>query len=442
MKFDRIAAGALSAAILLLVGLPPARAGAPRAGSNDAAPVRFSGPLTLREEGAEHARYLDGNASGMFEPSKALTRAEAAQIFYSLLDGPPQASGSFPDVPEDAAYAQAVGTLARAGAIPGDEDGRFRPNAPLTRADCAVAAAYFLPAGGFPFQFDDLSVDDPYYGAVCAAVSHRLFSVSGGSFHPDDPLTRAEAAVVFNRLLGRSPDPETIASAPEVRFFPDVPATHWAYAEIMEATIGHTQEPDGLAESWLSLDAERNPLSDGFHNIGGSLYCVQDGKFVRDTTVRGFPFGSDGRMTTGDPELDDLLAEIVRTHTNSSMSNAQKLRAMYAYVRDNFTYIKRNLVSKGQTGWEPAYAEAFLHDGRGNCFGFAATFCLLARELGYNAHTVVGWLGQNRQEHGWVEITIDGRIYVYDAQLEMKYSSLNFFQARYGDTRFDYFKNP
>ena len=74
-------------------------------------------------------------------------------------------------------------------------------------------------------------------------------------------------------------------------------------------------------------------------------------------------------------------------------------------------------------------------------FRSAATFCLLARELGYDAHTVVGWLGGNRQPHGWVEIVLDGKTYLYDAELEMKYRSSNFFQARYGSTRFDYYKS-
>ena len=123
------------------------------------------------------------------------------------------------------------------------------------------------------------------------------------------------------------------------------------------------------------------------------------------------------------------------------MTQNQKLRAVYGYVRDQFTYIKRKLIAKSQTGWEPAFAEAFLNDGRGNCFGYAATFCLLARELGYDARTVVGWLGKNRQPHGWVEIELDGTTYVSDAVLEMKYRSSNFFQARYGSTRFDYYKS-
>lgn len=446
MKYKRIAAGVLAAAALLIAALPPASADTPvpQAVSVDAPAeeaVLLDSRLSLREEGETHKKYLNGNDFGMFEPSKALTRAEAAQIFYILLDEPPETGGSFRDVPENAWFAQAAGSLAREGIIIGDKDGLFHPDSPFTRAECAAAAAYFLPSGGFPFLFHDVQQDNPYYSDICIAAANGLFSAADPLFRPDDPLTRAEAAIVFNRLLGRSPDVETIASSPEVRFFPDVPQSHWAYAHIMEASIGHVQQPGAHTEQWTSLNEERCPLADGFHNIGGSLYCVREGQFVHNETVRGFWFGENGRLATGNSALGTALAEVILTRTNENMTSGQKLRAVYNYVRDNFTYIKRKLVSKGQTGWEPAYAEAFLRDGRGNCFGYAATFCLLARELGYDARTVVGWLGKNRQPHGWVEIELDGTTYVYDAELEMKYRSSNFFQARYGSTRFAYYKN-
>ena len=65
-------------------------------------------------------------------------------------------------------------------------------------------------------------------------------------------------------------------------------------------------------------------------------------------------------------------------------------------------------MSKGQTGWEAAYAEEFLNLGRGNCYSFSATYCLLARELGLPAYTVVGGLGASNSPHGWVEMELDG----------------------------------
>ncbi len=454
MNHKRIAAAVLAAAVLLVGARPPATAKRPIEGGHTVVQSLFetlqqlleqaaSGHTpALRLEGRSHQKYMDGNGYGMFEPSKALTRAEAAQIFYTLLDDPPAVKGVLTDVSDTDCYAAAVHSLVRAGMLRADEEGRFHPDAPFTRAECAAAAACLLPQGRLPIAFADVPAAHPYYDAICIAAAHGLFRLpEDGRFRPDDPLTRAEAAAVFNRLLGRTPDPNTITTSEQIRFFPDVPTTHWAYTQIIEATVSHEQERLAVGERWISLTEERCPLPDGLHNIDGRLYCIQNGKFVHSAIINGFAFGTDGAYTTGNPSLDAALSEIIRTRTDATMTQPQKLRAVYRYVRDHFTYIKRKLVSQGQTGWEPAYAEAFLRDGRGNCFGYAAAFCLLARELGYDAHTVVGWLGKNRQPHGWVEIVLNGKTYLYDAELEMKYRSSNFFQARYGSTRFPYYKS-
>ena len=453
MKYKRIIAGTLAAVAVLLGARPLVLNEHPAAAHRiavqsflDAVREMLSqtteiDTLTLRSEGVRHLKYMDGNVWGLFEPEKNLTRAEAAQILYNLLANPPKKGGSFADVPDTMWYAQAVNVLARMGIMRGDDDGYFHPEEDFTRAQCAQAVAHFLEPGRRGVTFDDVPPDAPYYDAVCAAAANGLFSRPADGFRPDDALTRAEAAAVFNQLLGRSPDEDTIRSSPQLCGFPDVPETHWAYAEIMEATTDHEQRRLAVGELWTSMTEERVPLADGFHNINGWLYCVRDGKFLCSRTVDGFTFGADGRYLTGNLTLDEKLAEIIRRETSSDMTDREKLRAVYRHVRDNFTYIKRRLVSQGQEGWEPAYAEAFLKDGRGNCFGFAATFCLLARQLGFDAHTVVGWLGQRRQPHGWVEIKLNGRTYVYDAELEMKYRSSDFFHQRYGNTEFDYYKS-
>ncbi|RAU92608.1 S-layer homology domain-containing protein, partial [Paenibacillus sp. YN15] len=56
-----------------------------------------------------------------------------------------------------------------------------------------------------------------------------------GSFRPDQPLTRAETVVLLNRMLGRSGVPGEAAAMPEAAY-KDLPAGHWAYAEIMSAS--------------------------------------------------------------------------------------------------------------------------------------------------------------------------------------------------------------
>jgi len=401
------------------------------------------GAYTLRKE--SHEKYLDGTPSGAFQPSAVLTRAQAANLLYGLIEQPPAGDWQFTDIPAGAWYERAAKSLAWAGILPDDGSGRFRPNEPLTRKECAVMLAGFLEPATASYRFTDMPPESPEAGAAACAAAHGLFSADEtGAFRPDSPMTRAETAVVFNHLLGRTPDAAELARMPQMRVFPDVNFDHWAYAAIMEATTTHTYTAGSPNEHWTSFEQEAARIADGFHSIDGWLYFARDGQFVTSQTVGSFPFSTDGRYTTGNDALDQKLAEIVRTRTNSGMSRDEKLRALYNYVRDNFTYIKRDLVSKGQTGWEPAFAERFFADGRGNCFSFAAAFQQLARAIGVEAVTVVGHLGRNHQDHGWVEISLDGVNAVYDPEIEMVYRdrgrTLDMFRFQYSAAPFDYWK--
>ena len=153
----------------------------------------------------------------------------------------------------------------------------------------------------------------------------------------------------------------------------------------------------------------------------GRLYCVSNSQFLRSASQEGFYFDNEGRYTTGDNELDLNLNALVDQLTTPSMTRDQKLRALYNYCRDNFSYLKRPLVEAGRTGWEPEYAASFLSLKKGNCYSFSALFSLLAREIGQPAYTVVGGLGKNASPHGWVEIKLDGTVYIFDPQLEWRY---------------------
>ena len=68
------------------------------------------------------------------------------------------------------------------------------------------------------------------------------------------------------------------------------------------------------------------------------------------------------------------------------------------------------------------FAEKILSTGKGDCYNFAASFCLLARRLGFEAECIIGECGYvwnwRPIAHGWVEITKDGQTLLYDPQIE------------------------
>lgn len=375
--------------------------------------------FTLRT--GAHTRYMSGAADGLFHPAQSLTRAEMAQILYNIVTERPGQGAGFSDVPAEEWYAPAVSAMAGLGILEGYSDGTFRPMQPITRAESAQALAQLIPSNGQNRSFRDVPSGHPAYAAISAVGGFGLFSGDqSGNFNPEAGFQRAEAAVVFNRLLGRSPDPTAIY-AKSLRYFPDVPTTHWAYGPIMEAVTTHSHTPSGSGELWRDIQSEPVPLADGYYRLCGRLYCVSDGRFLRSESRECFYFDAEGRYSTGNAGLDEQLNALVEQYTNDSMTRDQKLKALYRYCRDNFSYLKRPLLEAGATGWEPEYAAAFLSMGKGNCFSFSSLFCLLAREIGQPAYTVIGGLGKNAAPHGWVEIKLDGTNYMFDPQLEWRY---------------------
>ena len=68
------------------------------------------------------------------------------------------------------------------------------------------------------------------------------------------PITRAQAATVINRLLGRKADEDFLKSRPAgLQSFPDALPGYWAYEDIMEAANAHDYHAQGSGERWTAL---------------------------------------------------------------------------------------------------------------------------------------------------------------------------------------------
>lgn len=399
--------------------------------------MRTAPVMMLTQETGDHAPYLSGT-DGLFEPDRTVTREEFARLLSTVVAELPDQVTVLYDVPwsggDTAAVQKAVGLgLMEA---PG---GFFRPGDPITRAECACALACLLPYEATQAEtFPDVQPDHPAYDAISRAGAYGLLPVEeDGNFAPEEGLKRWELAAAFNRVLGRTPDRTFLSQMPAFETFTDVPADHPGYWDILEATVNHASTAgDGGAERWLWTDVKMT--EEGPRRIGGRLYWIQDGAFVCDQYVGYLYFDSYGRYTTGSEELDTRLNNIIERLTDATMTRDQKLRSLFNYCRDYYTYLKRPLISKGQTGWEPDYALFFLRNGKGNCYCFSAAYCLLCRNLGLPAYTVVG--RALNSPHGWVEIQLDGATYLFDTQLEWRYlhdwgmRGYNFFKQPYYST--------
>ena len=225
-------------------------------GSTGTQPAQPAGLLDM----TSHKAYVSGCTATTFAPTCTLTRAEAAQMLYELMTEQAHkqydcSSNGFRDVPAGQWYTAAVSTLANAGAINGCGDGTFHPNQAISRAQFVtiLAGIYGVNAsGGMPFSDVGRSW---YYDAVATAYANGWVSgLTDGTFHPNQTITRAEAVSILNRVLGRSCDLTFVqANAQTALHFTDVPANAWYYADVIEASVGHTYTELAGIERWTAL---------------------------------------------------------------------------------------------------------------------------------------------------------------------------------------------
>ena len=204
----------------------------------------------------DHIAFMEGYDNGDFRPDNAVTRAQAAQIFYNLLlNKNVETNISFDDVSSDAWYSTAVEALASLGVIKGADQERFAPGRAISRAEFAAIATRFVSgAQQGSIQFTDVPKDAWYYSNVLTAVQYGWINgYEDNTFRPNRPITRAEAAKIVNHMLGRSADMKYKDTASQIRYFTDVTRDYWAYDEIIEATNSHEYRVVNNVEEWLNL---------------------------------------------------------------------------------------------------------------------------------------------------------------------------------------------
>ena len=219
-------------------------------------PVTFVNRRAAELNRRDHTAFLVGYAEGTFGPERNMTRAEVTTMFARLLTEQIEAdktySSTFNDVAKGCWAANYIGYMQQFGIVTGYEDGSFRPDAPVTRAEFAAIASRFEKLTQGSASFTD--VPDTHWAVKYinfAATRGWVTGYEDGSFKPEHSITRAEVAAVTCRLLERSADQTYIRShIGELRTFADVTESHWAYWYAMEAANGHDYTKSGGSENW------------------------------------------------------------------------------------------------------------------------------------------------------------------------------------------------
>lgn len=192
--------------------------------------------------------YIKGYPDGTFKPQANVTRAEAAQMFATLLNGGANFGTSsatrFSDASDDW-FSKAVNYVVAKGLISGYPDGTFKPNESITRAEFAqMISGYVKNEKKSTTDFQDVK-DHWAKDAIDKLYGNK--NVSGypdGSFKPNAKITRAEAVTILNSVFDRNTSALSLNNVNKsaLNKFSDVNEGFWAYYNIIDAANSHNRE--------------------------------------------------------------------------------------------------------------------------------------------------------------------------------------------------------
>lgn len=161
-------------------------------------------------------------SAGYFFPDNNMTRAEMATIVVRAFGATADADISeFTDVATDAWYYSSVSKAVAMGAFNG-ADGKFNPENSITRQEAFVVLSRVF--GLAINETVDVSVLDEFSDAnkvadwakadVAAIISAGYVGGSNGMLNPEANITRAEFAVVMDRLIKYYVDDASVTTIP------------------------------------------------------------------------------------------------------------------------------------------------------------------------------------------------------------------------------------
>ena len=222
---------------------------------------RSSTPNVLND--TDHFAYVIGYKDGLVKPYGLITRAETTTIFFRLLkdsvrDGNLLTSNTYTDVPDNYWANTAISTMTGLGFVQGRSTTTFDPQSPITRAQFAAICARFDTGTSSGTQtFSDISGHWAEKYIQRAAELGWIKGFEDGTFRPDTYITRAQAMTMINRVLNRIPEEESDLLT-GMNVWPDCNPGDWFYLAVQEATNSHDfKHKAGNYETWTGMN--KNP---------------------------------------------------------------------------------------------------------------------------------------------------------------------------------------
>lgn len=163
-------------------------------------------------------------ATTRYSPSAAVTRAEAVQALWNMMDRPAGGNHPFVDVPANAPYDAALDWAFSEGIVPNPANHRFKPSNPALRGALVDMVFHMIEAEeGSPWPaepYTDVASTAPYAEAMgWANATNTINEFAGGTqVRPTVAATRADLArILFKTAKNPTwfrPFPTTVLVAP------------------------------------------------------------------------------------------------------------------------------------------------------------------------------------------------------------------------------------
>ena len=206
-----------------------------------------------------HFNYVIGYTDGTIRPNNDISRAEVATIFFRLLTDEAReqyttTAGNFTDVKAGMWCNRAIATLTNMGIIKGYTDGSFQPNKSITRAELATIIARFAKLDVNTKTFSDITGHWAQKNIELAAGNGWINGYEDGTFRPNNNITRAETFAMINRVLDRQTESVSdLLPTSDMNMWSDnLNENAWYYKDVQEATNYHKCDRvgDSVYEKW------------------------------------------------------------------------------------------------------------------------------------------------------------------------------------------------
>ena len=196
-------------------------------------PQDFNDAKEEKVEAKNSSAYIKGYEDGSFKPNGKVTRAEASVMIARLQNGSDDFKNNgetkFADANNEW-FSKEVAFVSEKGLINGYEDGSFKPNANITRAEFAKIIAVSAKNDAInKSPFKDIN------GHWAEAYIDNVFTTGfikgyeDNTFKPDNEITRAEAVTILNATFNVK------ENADAKNKFSDVNSDDWFYDGILKA---------------------------------------------------------------------------------------------------------------------------------------------------------------------------------------------------------------